>query len=59
MTIDHVLLLAYVGPGAGLTMIGALLAVGGVILLALAAPLLYPIRIIRQRLKQRRQPQDE
>ncbi len=44
---------AYVGPGAGLSMIGALLAVLCVIGLALIGPLLYPIRLIRRWAKNR------
>jgi len=45
----------YVGPGAGLGMIGALLAVLCVIFLGLLGPVLYPIRLIRRRLKRRRE----
>ncbi len=45
--------LAYVGPGAGLTMLGALGAVICVILLALVAPILYPVMAIRAWLKSR------
>ena len=37
-------LAGYVGPGAGLGMLGALFAVACVILLALLGPILYPIR---------------
>ncbi len=48
-------LLGYVGPGAGLSMMGALLAVTCVILLALLAPLLYPIRLVRSLLRKRRE----
>jgi hypothetical protein len=39
--------LAYVGPGAGLTMIGALLAVICVILMAVLAPVIYCVRTFR------------
>ena len=39
-------LLGYVGPGAGLGMIGALLAVLGVIVLGLLGPILYPVRLL-------------
>lgn len=35
--------LAYVGPGAGLSMLGALAAVIGVVGLGLLGPLLYPL----------------
>lgn len=45
--------LAYVGPGAGLSMIGALLAVVCVIGLALIGPILYPIRLFRRWAKSR------
>jgi len=45
--------LGYVGPGAGLSMIGALLAVTFVIILALLGPILYPIRILRRWLRNR------
>ncbi|MFN7877532.1 MAG: hypothetical protein ACK5PB_19585 [Pirellula sp.] len=45
--------LAYVGPGAGLSMIGALLAVVCVIGLALIGPILYPIRMFRRWAKSR------
>ncbi len=43
--------LAYVGPGAGLTTIGALVAVAAMFFLALLGPILYPIRLIRRRMK--------
>lgn len=41
------LYLAYVGPGAGLTMLGALLAVSCVLLLAVLSPLLFLIQSVR------------
>ncbi len=50
---------AYVGPGAGLSMLGALFAVACVILLALLGPILYPIRLIRTMLRRHRQRQSE
>lgn len=40
------LALAYVGPGAGLSMIGTLLAVVAVLLLALLAPLFYVLQLV-------------
>ena len=46
--------IAYVGPGAGLSMIGALLAVACVIGLALIGPILYPIRMLRRWSQSRR-----
>lgn len=50
---DDMLLFAYVGPGAGLTMLGALAVVLGVLLLAILAPLLYPIHVARAWLRRR------
>lgn len=38
--------LGYVGPGAGLTMLGALFAVTCLFVLAVLAPILYPIRLL-------------
>ena len=48
-------LLGYVGPGAGLTMLGALAAVVGVLILALLAPILYPLRKLVLHLRSRRE----
>lgn len=48
-------LLSYVGPGAGLSMLGALLAVAGIVALGLLGLILYPIRLIRRWCRQRRQ----
>jgi protein-S-isoprenylcysteine O-methyltransferase Ste14 len=47
--------LAYVGPGAGLTMLGSLLGVLGAIVLAIGGLLFWPIRamLARRRAKQR------
>lgn len=39
--------LAYVGPGAGLSMLGALLAVSALALFALISPALYFLRLSR------------
>jgi hypothetical protein len=44
---------AYIGPGAGLGMLGALFAVLAFVFLALLGPLLYPIRWIRRWLRHR------
>jgi hypothetical protein len=46
--------IAYVGPGAGLSMLGALFAVTCVILLALLGLILYPIRLLRSILRHRK-----
>jgi hypothetical protein len=45
--------LAYVGPGAGLGAVGALLAVLGVVVLCVAGLVLYPLQLLRNRLRRR------
>lgn len=45
---------AYVGPGAGVTLLGALWAVLLAVLLALSGLLIWPIRVLRRRLRQRK-----
>jgi sorbitol-specific phosphotransferase system component IIC len=45
---------AYVGPGAGLTMLGALLGVLAAIVLAITGVLLWPIRAMLARRRQAR-----
>ena len=47
--------LGYVGPGSGLTMLGALLAVVGIVALGLLGLILYPIRVIRRWFRRRTQ----
>jgi len=48
--------LAYVGPGAGLGMLGSLLALVAAILIGLLGLLLYPIMLLRKTLRKRGQP---
>jgi hypothetical protein len=43
---------AYIGPGAGVTVLGALWAVIAAIVLALGGLLLWPIRVMMRRRKQ-------
>jgi hypothetical protein len=43
---------AYIGPGAGVTVLGALWAVIAAVVLALAGLLLWPIRVMMRRRKQ-------
>ncbi len=52
---------AYVGPGAGLSMLGALAAVIGVVGLGLLGPLLYPLVLLKRWYHQRHRfrPEDE
>jgi hypothetical protein len=40
---------AYMGPGAGLGMIGSLLAVGGALLLAIIGIIVLPVRMMLKR----------
>ena len=40
---------AYVGPGAGVGMIGSLLAVLGAVLLAIVGLILWPLRMLKKR----------
>lgn len=44
---------AYVGPGPGLSMLGSLLALLGGVALALAMVLVYPIRLLLKRRRQK------
>ena len=40
---------AYMGPGAGLGMLGSLLAVGGALLLAITGIIVLPVRMVLKR----------
>jgi hypothetical protein len=51
MSIDPVL--AYVGPGAGLTMLGALAAVASVLAFAVLGPLVYGVHVLKAFVRQR------
>lgn len=46
---------AYIGPGAGLTAIGTVLALFGAILMAIVGFLWYPIKRLRARRRERAQ----
>jgi hypothetical protein len=48
---------AYVGPGSGVTVIGAALSLVGGILLAIVGFIWYPIKRLLRRSRQRSQPQ--
>jgi hypothetical protein len=50
---------AYVGPGAGVGMIGSLLAVLGAILLGIVGLILWPLRMIKKRWHTKGHPTDE
>jgi hypothetical protein len=51
--------LAYVGPGAGLGAIGALLAVLGAILIGVAGLVLYPLQLFRNWIRKERETAGE
>lgn len=51
-------LIGYMGPGAGLSMLGALFAVACVLFIAILAPILYPIRALRAWHRRRRERQE-
>ncbi|MGH8516934.1 MAG: hypothetical protein ACREUE_05695 [Panacagrimonas sp.] len=42
---------AYMGPGAGLGMVGSVLAIAGLLLVALIGLLVLPVRILLKRLR--------
>ena len=42
---------AYVGPGAGLTLIGSVVAVVAAVLIALVGLVLFPIRLLMKKMK--------
>jgi uncharacterized membrane protein len=44
---------AYVGPGAGVGMIGSLFAVLGAILLSIVGLILWPLRMLRKRMQRK------
>ena len=55
MTALPVAIYAYVGPGAGVSFIGALWAVISAILLAIGGLLVWPIRALLRRIKHKKQ----
>lgn len=50
---------AYVGPGAGLGMIGSLLAVVGAVVLAIVGLVLLPFRLILKKRRKQANPEDD
>lgn len=48
--------MAYIGPGAGITMLGALWGVVVAVLLAVGAVLFWPIRAVLRRVRKRPAP---
>jgi hypothetical protein len=52
------IVVAYIGPGAGLGAIGALLAVLATIVIGLVGLILYPLQLLRNK-RRRREPQEE
>lgn len=50
---------AYMGPGAGLGMIGTLIAVGIAVLVIVLGLVIYPIRLFMKNMKQKPKPEEE
>ena len=50
---------AYIGPGAGITAIGTVIALIGAVLLAIVGFVWYPVKRFRARLKERKQAQQD
>jgi hypothetical protein len=48
--------LAYIGPGPGITLLGALVAVGAAVLVAVGGVVLWPLRAYLRRRRARRSP---
>lgn len=48
--------LAYIGPGAGISVLGSMLGILATILVAIGAIIAWPLRKFSQRRKQRRNP---
>ena len=48
-------LLGYVGPGPGLSMLGALLGLVATLAIAFYAVAMYPLRVLKRRWQQRRE----
>lgn len=51
--------LAYIGPGAGLGMIGSLLAVIVAVIVAVVGIIVYPLRLLRKKREQGKQRGDQ
>ena len=49
---------AYVGPGAGLGMVASLLAVVGAMLLSIVGLILWPLRLLKKRLRAKNDARD-
>ncbi len=50
---------AYTGPGPGLGLLGSLLAVFAVVLIGLLGLVLYPLRLMRKRLRKKKQAAED
>lgn len=49
---------AYIGPGAGLGMIGSLIAIAIVVLIVILGLVIYPVRLIRKKRREKLQQSD-
>jgi hypothetical protein len=50
---------AYIGPGAGISVLGSLLGILGTIVVAIGAIVLWPVRKLMKRRKQSKQATDK
>jgi Flp pilus assembly protein TadB len=51
--------IAYIGPGAGLGMIGSLIAIAVVALIVVLGLVIYPIRLMRKKRREKAQQSDK
>ena len=42
--------MAYIGPGAGIGILGALMAIGGIVVATVVGLVLWPLRMLRRRM---------
>jgi len=55
LTVAPQIAYAYIGPGAGITAIGTVIALIGAVLLAIVGFVWYPVKRFRAKLKERKQ----
>lgn len=55
MDFDAPVIMAYIGPGAGLGAVGSLLAVGSAVVVMLVGLVWYPVRELCRKLRARRE----
>jgi len=55
LTVAPQIAFAYIGPGAGITAIGTVIALFGAVLLAIVGFIWYPVKRLKAKLKERKQ----